>query len=322
MTILDFIMANRKRIEEEINFIKENNFNGYIDKYILISKFGFSEKTAERRLAQANVKHMKPELIEMMSDISSGMPSLDVAEKYNCSLTNVNQFSRRHNLEGRHQYRHSGYNDPYFFDKIDSIEKAYIIGFIAADGHVSDKEIKITLSEVDLDILVKIKEIIGFNNNIRIFNKDNVTTVRKYSSVSFGTSEMIKSLRDLGFYKNKTLRFSTPNIDKDLLLYFYRGLVDGDGSFSKYIANDGYERYSFSLCGTMDCLISFRDFFIMHGISFNAKIRKRFNTKNCCYSLYASGKNNVLKLLDLLYKDSDNEIVLSRKFEKYKKFKI
>lgn len=315
-------MTDKKSIQSQINFIKENSSNGYIDKNVLISKFGISDKTVERRLKVAGVNHMRSDLIEMMLDITSGIPSQDVAKKYNCSLENINQFSRRHNLCGRYQYRHKRYKDPYFFNKIDSIEKAYILGFIAADGHVSDKEIKISLSSVDLDILLKIKDIIGFENKIKVSNGIGSYSSKEYVSVSFGTSEMIKSLRNLGFHRNKTLNFKIPEINKELLIYFYRGFVDGDGSFSKWVSNDGYVRYSFSLCGTMDSLLSFKEFFSNYGVIFSDKLTKRFETENCCYSLRASGKDNVLKLLDLLYSNADNEIVLSRKYKKYINLKI
>ena len=51
---------------------------------------------------------------------------------------------------------------------------------------------------------------------------------------------------------------------------------------------------------------------------FNSKISKRFDTKNCCYELKMSGKQNVIHLLSILYDNSS--IYLDRKYNKYLDF--
>lgn len=45
-----------------------------------------------------------------------------------------------------------------FFKVIDSEEKAYILGFICADGHVDPYNIQIEVAKKDVDILYKIKK--------------------------------------------------------------------------------------------------------------------------------------------------------------------
>lgn len=310
-------------IIEHRDFIIKNSYNGYFDKYTLCSEFNISVKTAERRMKDLGIKHMSSNLILMMKDIESGMPSIDISIKYNCSLVNVNSFARRHFLKNRYQYRHSGYDDPYYFDNIDSCDKAYILGFIAADGCVRSKEIKISLSAVDSEILERIKSAIGIKNNIRFsVNKTSYFSETNLCSLSFGTSEMIKSLKSLGFNNNKTVCFKTPDISEKFKIDFYRGFVDGDGSFTKYISNDGYTRYCFSLCGTYEFLVEFKDYFSVLDVSFNSNIRKRFDTDNCCYTLSCSGKKNVIKLLDIIYGDASNKLVLKRKYDKYVSLKM
>lgn len=315
-------MTKKDKVKKQIEFIKENSYNGYIDKHLISNYFNISDKTVERRLISSGIKHMSFNLILMMADIMNGMPSLDVAKKYNCSLENVNQFSRRHNLIGRYQYRHKGYKDPFFFDNIDSNIKAYILGFIAADGHVSDKEISICLSSVDREILEKIRNEIGFESQIKDGLSIGSYGNSAFSKIRFGTKEMIKSLRLLGFNSDKTINFKTPSIKKEFLIDYYRGLVDGDGSFSKSIYNNKSIKLSFSLCGTKETLDDFRNFFSEYGIKFNNNLYKRFNTEKCCYTLVASGKDNVMNLLDILYSNADKSLYLSRKYNKYLSFKM
>ena len=52
--------------------------------------------------------------------------------------------------------------------------------------------------------------------------------------------------------------------------------------------------------------------------NFNSKISKRFDTKNCCYELKMSGKQNVIHLLSILYDNSF--IYLDIKYNKYLDF--
>lgn len=313
----------KTEIEKQKDFIIKNSHNGYIDKNLLCELLSISTKTAERRLKDTGIMHMSNTLISMMKDIESGMPSVEVSNKYKCSLVNVNAFARRHNIKNRYQYRHSGYKDPYYFDDIDSSDKAYILGFIAADGCVTDKEIRISLSSVDSEILEKIRDKIGFDNKVKF--RTCTGSYKKESSiacVSFGTREMIVALKNLGFNSNKTIDFKMPDISDEFKIDFFRGFVDGDGSFTKYVSNDGYTRYCFSLCGTYDFLIEFRDYFSKFGIKFNSTIRKRFDTENCCYTLSCSGRDNTLTLLDIIYGDIYDKLFLQRKYDKYINLKM
>nr|DAV88771.1 MAG TPA: LAGLIDADG-like domain [Caudoviricetes sp.] len=298
---------NQIEIKNQIEEIKKMSIFGLIDKINVVKHFNISSKTAERRIKQANLTHCQTKLINMAIDISDGKPTKEISIKYGCSEVNVNAFARRHSLQNRHIYRHINYRDPYYFDNINSEAKAYILGFIAADGHVSDKEIKISLSIKDIDILYKIKSEIGFNNKIRIDDK--------FCHIGFGISEMINSLRKLGLKRNKTVDFKFPKINDEFIIPFIRGYFDGDGSFSEYKSNDGYTRYCFSFCGTQSFLNDLRDVLSNFQIKTFDKMYKRFDTENCCYSLNGAGKENILRFLNLIY--SDSSICLDRKYNKW-----
>lgn len=300
-----------------LEYIKKNSYNGYIDKHLVSEFFQVSEKTAERRIKELGFKHMSSKNICMMIDICNNIPSVEIAQKYGCSLVNVNAFARRHNLSGRYNYSHKNYKDPEYFSSIDTEEKAYILGFIAADGHVSDKEIIISLSSKDVDIIEKIRSSIGINKDIKFYtgNSFNPNENSEFVRFTFGTKEMISSLRSLGFVRDKTVNFRIPKIDSPLYRHFIRGYVDGDGSFGRYLHNDGYYRSSMTICGTEEFLLGLMEIFISMGFSTSKKLKKRFNTENCCYELALSGNDNVLKVLNYLYLDSN--IYLDRKYENF-----
>lgn len=310
--------------QEIINYIKLTAYKTYIDKKFIQEKFNCSEKTSERIISSIKYKHMKQPLIEMMKDIELGMHSSEVALKYNCSVVNVNAFMRRHgikrcftltHLPRNLDYRLKNYSDINYFNKIDSSDKAYILGFIAADGCVTHKEIRIALHSKDKDILEKFIIIIGLKNKsvkTRLQNNSFNNKLSPISCISFGTKEMRKDLNELGFDNRKTASLKFPNIDKKYYLDFIRGYCDGDGSFTK----DKNNRYSFSLEGTKSFLIYIKEFFEKeYDIKFSTNLYKRFNTESCCYTLRATGKNNVIKILDLLYNKSN--LYLDRKYNKY-----
>ena len=306
------------KVEQNIlEYIKNNSYNGYIDKHIVSKSFHVSERTAERRIKELGFKHMSSKNICMMIDICNNIPSMEIAQKYECSLVNVNAFARRHNLSGRYNYSHKNYKDPEYFSVIDTEEKAYILGFIAADGHVSDKEIIISLSSKDVDVIQKIRSSIRINKDIKFYtgNSFNPDKSSKFARFAFGTKEMISSLRSLGFVRDKTLNFRIPKIDRPLYRHFIRGYVDGDGSFGKYLHNDGYYRSSMTICGTKEFLLELMEIFNSMDFITSKKLKKRFNTKNCCYELALSGNDNVLNVLSYLYLDS--KIYLDRKYENF-----
>ena len=59
-----------------------------------------------------------------------------------------------------------------FFDEINTQEKAYIVGFILADGCVYKNTLSISLKYDDIDILEKINNACGSNRPIRKIDGD------------------------------------------------------------------------------------------------------------------------------------------------------
>jgi hypothetical protein len=317
-----YIPHKQDSVEKDIALINSMAYKNCIDKNDIMRVLNCSEKTAERRLKKIGLIHTKNHIINLLKDYENGLTAQDLALKYNCSEVNVNAIAKRHNFSRPIDWLNTVKANYYYFDKIDNECKAYILGFIAADGYVGNNEIKIGLSFVDFEILEKIKICLESNAEIKTYTQICTLNnkVSKFCSLSFANHYMINSLRSLGFTKNKTNDFAFPNIPKELYLHFLRGYFDGDGSMSMYRPNDGYIRYSASICGTESFLNSVKEYFKNeYSIKFNTNLYKRFETENCCYSLCLTGKNNVITFLNLLYKNSS--IHLDRKYSKYLSFK-
>ena len=126
--------------------------------------------------------------------------------------------------------------DHEFFDSIDTEEKAYILGYILADGHAVDpkhKRFRIQLACIDEDIIVKIGKAIGYEKELpqRV---DHLERIRKGGNAlfvfHFNSRGMWNKLNDLEATGSKCHRMLMPEISDAFKRHFARGYVDGDGS--------------------------------------------------------------------------------------------
>ncbi len=122
-----------------------------------------------------------------------------------------------------HKY-HANYD---IFSKIDTAEKAYWLGFIAADGYVTTpratagRTIGINISRKDKEILNKFIKFL--DSNIPIV--DHVQTQgfsnnSKMSRVSVNSTKMALDLEEKGITSQKSLTLKPPYIDEKFYLSF------------------------------------------------------------------------------------------------------
>lgn len=121
-----------------------------------------------------------------------------------------------------HQFNHN------YFKTIDTEEKAYILGFLYADGYNSDKQVVITQLEQDVDILEKINKALNADNQIT--RKLQSTNNKTKCQLCYSSIDMCTDLTNLGCFRNKSLACTFPTfLDKSLIRHFIRGYFDGDG---------------------------------------------------------------------------------------------
>ena len=132
-----------------------------------------------------------------------------------------------------------------YFKKIDSEAKAYILGYIIADGSIEEstrkdrpsKLIRLRLGCVteDDEILRLIQSEIAPNNQFRYYQPKQPN--RKQTTIlQICDKELINDLRTLyNIQPRKTYKadFEFPNIPKEYERDFIRGFIDGDGSIGE-----------------------------------------------------------------------------------------
>ena len=201
-----------------------------------------------------------------------------------------------------------------FFEKIDTEEKAYWLGFIAADGCVrKDKScLIIELAERDREHLVK------FNHNFDNYYKI-VEQKREYNSVLIRIYSR-KCCEDLYKYgitpaKSLTLEIDFTLIPDELKRHFIRGYFDGDGSLycshPKRKSGYNYEEWGCNFVGTKQVLTFISQYF--HITSKPAQ-KKGYNY----YTLDIGGTLSTYEVVKTLYEDCN--IYLNRKKELFDTF--
>ena len=207
-----------------------------------------------------------------------------------------------------------------FFKVINTEEKAYILGFICADGHIRDDRLVITVSIKDVDILEKIKKALCSNHPIKEVIKKNPYSKSerkelKLMELMIGRRELVKPLFDMGLTTNKTYTLDgniLKYIPKYLIRDFLRGYFDGDGNvmFGRRY-NSGY-KYNINICGNEDFLLkSFQTYFPS-----NNKLYKNLYSKQC-YVWRISSREKVKDFMYYLYDNSS--IFLQRKYNEFRK---
>jgi len=116
-----------------------------------------------------------------------------------------------------------------FFEIIDTEEKAYILGFWAADGWMYKRSLFIAVSEDDKEFLEKIRKIIPTEAPIITKIKKSVWQRKKLSILTLSRKKMYEDVVKLGFTEQKSKDLIFPKIHRDLYKYFIRGFWDGDG---------------------------------------------------------------------------------------------
>lgn len=164
------------------------------------------------------------------------MSSRKIAEKYNCWGSTIIYHLKEWDVPIRSNVNNEQYNNTYhsnihYFDKIDSLEKAYWIGYIAADGHVSNSTLMLACSYVDSDILYKFRSCINSNHPFGVTQDGNPT-------FSITSKHIVETLNGYGLYHDKTysmhLRDLIEFIPEKYQHAFFTGLFDGDGSIRFY----------------------------------------------------------------------------------------
>lgn len=238
-----------------------------------------------------------------------------ISNKLNVDRSIVSRFLKENNLELSKKKINKEIKSN-FFEIIDTEEKAYLLGLFYTDGCVDKYDrIRICLKAEDIELLEKIKIILNVNNKLLYRKKGKSETYE----LSIDDKKMSYDLKTHGIIYNKTYdSTSIPKVNDDLVVPFLRGCFDGDGIFC--FKND-INNASIGFCNYNKNIVEQYQELIDSLIEkkFHNEISYSRNPLGSSYNCRWRGTKQILKILDLLY--SNSNIYLNRKYEKYLRFK-
>lgn len=212
------------------------------------------------------------------------------------------------------------------FQSINNELSAYWLGFIYADGYIftykdsrgSNYELGIELNIDDITHLEKFNVI--FNNYYKITTRkrsmntldmlNNNEISNRYNHtclIRIYSKEIVNDLLTNNIVQNKTNSEIFPIInDKKMFLHFLRGYIDGDGTY----LIDTKNRFRITIQGNNKQCFEFISKKLKNDFDITSHIFKDRE----CWKLYIGCKQDVLKLIDLMFNDAN--VYLDRKYQK------
>lgn len=200
-----------------------------------------------------------------------------------------------------------------YFENIDAQNKAYIIGFLYADGSISENSITINISEQDIEILDFIKKELNYNGPYHY----SIVKNHCYCKLTITCKKLISDLIKIGVIKNKTYDSKIlPVVDFELIPHLLRGLFDGDGSIYSNKTDNKTIEYTVNFSSNKFILTEIKLLLKNYNIS-SSNIRYR---RDSIYSgmLDIRGSMNIEKFYNLIY--SDSNFYLQRKYIRFNDF--
>lgn len=200
-----------------------------------------------------------------------------------------------------------------YFEKIDNNDKAYILGFIYADGGVYKNKLEISLSSIDIEVLEFIKNKLDYNGVISAY----MVNDKKYSRLVITSRKLYTDLINIGIIPNKTyISKNLPKFNDEYTWHFLRGFFDGDGS----IYSSNYKpiaEYTVNFSNNINILNEIKIILEKYNIS-SSKIRHRYKNNDISCMLDVRGTFNIEKFYELAYMNAN--FYLNRKHEKFEEF--
>lgn len=191
------------------------------------------------------------------------------------------------------------------FDKPLSKEAAYWIGMLLADGCISQKHgpykeywnIILGLKLSDFTHLVKFKEFIGTQAEVKIRELNTNYGPTKQAIITVGGQGLVKMLAEYGVVPRKTRINQHAHEDLKMSPDFWRGVIDGDGSVS--IIKNGGRYYPAIVVGGVRALMDDFADVVLNVTGFHPKVGR-------CRSIFKVGTNGrrAKSLITWLYKDA------------------
>lgn len=269
------------------NYSLEEIENIVVDNYVN-KKFGLQKSGNQFKLSNRAVKTILSKYNIEIRDLST-------------SIKLANSIYDRTNMH---------YSKDINFFKKQSSDMAWLLGFLAADGNVSKNgnRIRIELSDVDEEILIKIKKMLHLENPI--YKREDKRGFN-FVSLEWSCKEHKEDLALYGIVPNKTYILTPPlKLEERFYIDYIRGYFDGDGTI-----NLNKDCLRWGICGASKQMLNW----IIDVLEKQYNIPKvnlhKDSSKEKDFYSFVYSTNSTKLIRQILY--TENSIFLKRKKEKF-----
>lgn len=261
---------------------------------------------------------------DLLEEYNSGMSTCKLANKYGVTSTavscllkkNPNYVARSNKINSKKYHC----NDSYF-ESIDTQEKAYWLGFMSADGYVSNskngqKVVAMTLNPIDRGHIEKFRTAIDSNVPIHDYVYHGFTTTNG-SRIMITSNKMFEDLVCHGVVEHKSNVLMPPSIEKEYYSSWILGYFDGNGSLWRQRNGGRNPQWNLSITSTDSVLNFILDVFEENNLLVHRpKLCKR-KPEHIVSNFKIGGNILVPRIMDFLYSNISANIPLDRKYQKY-----
>ena len=289
--------------KEQEQIIIERYSNG--ETAVAISKdIGISNSTISRFVKKIGISRGRQtkKTLDIEKDVvkdfqENNLYCEDLAKKYEVDVSTIYRILNKYNIK-----RQTGYHtncDTSYFEQIDNPHKAYLLGFITADGAVVNNILSIEVHDDDIEVLKYAQQQINPQATITKCKG------RSTSKISFGAKKIGEDLAKYGVVQNKSKVIKNVPLNfipHEYLKYYFRGLIDGDGCIlenGRLSIYSGSKEYIEDVHRILIKELNLSQTSIYHG-----------TTYFCSWS----NKEDRKKLFDYLYEDLNDCFYYERKY--------
>lgn len=241
---------------------------------------------------------------------SDGVSSVALGMRYGVSSAAIRGLLARRGVEtrGRSAAARRHTCDHSFFNSIDSEDKAYWLGFLAADGYVGrTREVVVVLKEGDRDHLDAFKGHLRVSHPIITAASPSVKArSQRACRITITSPEIACAIAAHGIVGCKSFTMPWPTLHADLVRHYARGYIDGDGGFCRTATG----RFQFYAVGNGPFLAGMQAW-LMQACGLNKTRLDQRHKDSPIYTLRYSGERQLACIAMELY--SDAHIYLPRK---------
>lgn len=226
-----------------------------------------------------------------------------LGKKYNLSDRTISNWLKQNNIEIKQKQGSITHCNTEYFEQIDTPDKAYLLGFITADGAVVNNCCSIEVEDKDVAVIEFARSCINPDATITpcYYNK------KHNMRVAFNSKKICEDLRQYNVVQNKSkviTEVPVNKIPKNLLCFYFRGLIDGDGCIHK---QGGISIYS----GSKSFIESVQSILVNE-----TGVKKLGIYTGTTYFITWTSKQDKQKLFNYLYSDLDATFYYKRKYDR------